>query len=77
MCKKTISKFNELDDSTDDDSNHEDSTDGNLENLEYGFSPLHLHIRLLDVVLHISYKLDFEEWQVNKNMKTSDNHSTY
>lgn len=34
------------------------------ETLGYGFSILHAHIRFMDLVLHIAYRLIFKKWQV-------------
>lgn len=32
--------------------------------LQYGISPLHAWIRILELLLHISYRLEFKTWQV-------------
>ena len=38
----------------------------NEEAMEYGISPLHAYIRFMELVLHISYRLDLERWRVNE-----------
>ena len=37
--------------------------------LEYGFSVLHAYIRFMEMVLHISYRLEFKTWRVSKSIK--------
>ena len=35
-----------------------------VNNLEYGISSLHCWIRIFELVLHISYRLTFKQWQI-------------
>ena len=35
--------------------------------LQYGIPILHAHIRFLEWVLHVSYRLDLGTWQVSRN----------
>lgn len=45
------------------------STDIKTENLEFGLSLFHGRIRILECLLHMSYKLPFKKWQVREKKK--------
>jgi hypothetical protein len=39
----------------------------NKELLIYGLSPLHLWIRVLEILLRLGYKMDIRKWRVSQN----------
>lgn len=39
----------------------------NSENFKFGLSTLHAWIRFLECILHVSYRREFETWQVYLN----------
>lgn len=59
ICHATPKNFNDLSHATAKTSFFPDP-----KTLQYGISPLHAWIRLLECCLHIAYRLDIQKWQV-------------
>ena len=57
VCKEKISKLNKIDEML--------NKEVDEEAMKYGFSPLHAYIRMLELVLHISYRIRIKMWRVS------------
>lgn len=59
ICKQTSKSFNDL--------IEVDDSDIDPNSLRFGLSILHARIRFFESILHISYKLPFKKWRLNKD----------
>lgn len=58
ICSLTSKQFNDLEKA-------KSAEIIDFDRLDFGLSPLHARIRFLDLVLHVAYKSDVQEWQVH------------